>query len=69
MKHASEECFGFQMATKTIAEGLAAAKMAADAGASWIDINCGCPIIGAASLRLVTTMVVAEGCTKVVATE
>jgi len=40
----NETCFGAQMATKTIAEGIASAKVAADAGATWIDLNCGCPI-------------------------
>lgn len=32
------------MATKTIDEGIRCAEMAATAGASWIDLNCGCPI-------------------------
>lgn len=33
---------GAQMATKTIDEGIRCAEMAAEAGASWIDLNCGC---------------------------
>mmetsp|Transcript_16089 Transcript_16089/g.40885 ORF Transcript_16089/g.40885 Transcript_16089/m.40885 type:complete len:451 (-) Transcript_16089:81-1433(-) len=41
---ANEKCFGVQMATKTIDEGVRAAKLAADAGADFIDLNCGCPI-------------------------
>lgn len=41
-----ENCYGFQVATKTIAEGLAASKLAKEAGARWMDINCGCPIYG-----------------------
>lgn len=41
-----EDCYGFQVATKTIAEGVAASKLAKEAGARWMDINCGCPIYG-----------------------
>ena len=37
---------GFQIATNQISEGVAAAKMAAENGASWLDLNCGCPIHG-----------------------
>jgi hypothetical protein len=36
--------FGVQIATNAIAEGLGAARIAQDAGADWIDLNCGCPI-------------------------
>ena len=39
-------CKGLQVATNTIAEGVGAAKMAADAGCTWLDLNCGCPIYG-----------------------
>ncbi|KAG2493961.1 hypothetical protein HYH03_007891 [Edaphochlamys debaryana] len=42
-----EELFGFQVATKTIDDGMAAAKMAAEGGAAFMDINCGCPIFEA----------------------
>ena len=35
-----------QIATKVISEGVAAATMAAEAGATWLDINCGCPQYG-----------------------
>lgn len=49
-KAANERCYGFQFATKTIGEGLTAAQMAADAGATWVDINCGCPIFGKVAL-------------------
>ena len=45
-KASNEACFGIQIATNAIHEGLAAAKLAAEAGASWIDLNCGCPIYG-----------------------
>ncbi|KAF8063726.1 DUS3L [Scenedesmus sp. PABB004] len=37
----NELCFGVQIATNSIAEGLAASRAAARAGASWIDLNCG----------------------------
>lgn len=37
-----------QIATNAIDEALKAAVMAEEAGASWIDLNCGCPIYGAA---------------------
>ena len=37
---------GVQIATKQIDEGIAAGLMAAQAGATWLDLNCGCPIYG-----------------------
>lgn len=40
---------GVQIATKQIDEGVKAAQMAAEAGADWVDLNCGCPIYGKAS--------------------
>jgi len=43
---ANEACFGFQIATNNIGEGVGAGKMAAEAGAAWLDLNCGCPIYG-----------------------
>ena len=56
--HASERLFGAQIATNSIAEGAAAAEAAARAGATWVDLNCGCPTrdvlrrgLGAALLR------------------
>jgi hypothetical protein len=45
-KAPNEACFGVQVATNNIAEGLKAAQLAADAGAAWLDLNCGCPIYG-----------------------
>jgi tRNA-dihydrouridine synthase 3 len=54
----NEHCFGVQIATNQIDEGTRAARMAADAGATFLDLNCGCPIheatrrgLGAALLR------------------
>ncbi|KXZ53882.1 hypothetical protein GPECTOR_6g800 [Gonium pectorale] len=50
--------FGFQVACKTISDGVAASKLAQEAGAQFLDINCGCPIyeatrrgMGSAMLR------------------
>jgi len=58
-----EELFGVQIATNEIREGVAAARLAADAGACWLDLNCGCPIyeatrrgLGAALLRKPTKL-------------
>ncbi|KAL3140160.1 hypothetical protein ABBQ38_004437 [Trebouxia sp. C0009 RCD-2024] len=60
---ANEDCFGVQIATKQIEEGIAAGLMAAEAGATWLDLNCGCPIyeatrrgLGAALLRKPTKL-------------
>ncbi len=35
---------GAQIATNQIAEGIKAAELAKEAGATWVDLNCGCPI-------------------------
>ncbi|GFR51807.1 hypothetical protein Agub_g14266, partial [Astrephomene gubernaculifera] len=50
--------FGFQVACKTISDGIAASKLAKEGGAQFLDINCGCPIheatrrgMGSAMLR------------------
>lgn len=57
-KHSSEDLFGVQFAALQPEEGIAAARIAVEAGADFIDINCGCPIddttrrgLGAAMLR------------------
>jgi tRNA-dihydrouridine synthase 3 len=54
----NEKYFGFQIATKSSDEALRAAELAVTEGASWIDLNCGCPIyeatrrgLGAAMLK------------------
>ena len=44
---------GVQIATKVADEALAAAKLAAASGASFLDLNCGCPIYGTTRARLV----------------
>lgn len=54
----NEKLYGVQIATNVIDEGVKAGIMAAEAGADWIDLNCGCPIheatrrgLGSALLR------------------
>jgi tRNA-dihydrouridine synthase 3 len=54
----NEKFYGVQIATNVIDEGVKAGKMAAEAGADWVDLNCGCPIyeatrrgLGSALLR------------------
>jgi len=55
---ANERMYGVQIATNAIDEGVAAGKIAAESGATWVDLNCGCPIheatrrgLGSALLR------------------
>ena len=43
-KHAEETCFGVQIAASKAPDAIAAGLAAVERGASWIDINCGCPI-------------------------
>ncbi|GIL91348.1 hypothetical protein Vretifemale_18979 [Volvox reticuliferus] len=57
-KAPGESMFGFQIACKTISDGISASKLAKEAGAQFLDINCGCPIheatrrgMGSAMLR------------------
>ena len=54
----NEELFGVQIATNVIDEGVRAIELAKEHGASWVDLNCGCPIheatrrgLGSALLR------------------
>ena len=42
--HASEEAFGAQLASRDPARFVEAGKVAVDAGAQFVDLNCGCPI-------------------------
>jgi len=53
-----ERCYGVQIATNKIEEGVGASQMIEEAGASFVDLNCGCPIydatrrgVGSALLR------------------
>ena len=57
-KHDSETLFGVQIATNQITEGVNAGRLAHEAGADFVDLNCGCPIhetwkrgLGAALLK------------------
>ena len=57
-RHESETCFGVQIATNSIDEGLYAGAQAQELGAAFLDINCACPIdevtrrgLGASLLR------------------
>jgi tRNA-dihydrouridine synthase 3 len=42
--HASESCFGVQVAVRKPELAVAAARLAVEAGAAFLDVNCGCPI-------------------------
>ena len=55
---ANEDVFGVQIATNDVGEGVAAMRLAREAGADFVDLNCGCPIheatrrgLGSALLR------------------
>jgi tRNA-dihydrouridine synthase 3 len=43
-KHPEEQCFGAQIAASKPADAIAAGIAAAERGALWVDLNCGCPI-------------------------
>ncbi|MBK8980086.1 MAG: tRNA-dihydrouridine synthase family protein [Planctomycetes bacterium] len=43
-KHASEGCFGVQIAAGRAEDAAAAARIAVERGADFVDLNCGCPI-------------------------
>src|SRR5687768_6631367 len=43
-KHPDESCFGAQIAASKPADAIAAVNAAAERGAAWVDLNCGCPI-------------------------
>jgi tRNA-dihydrouridine synthase 3 len=44
-KHAEETCFGAQIAASKPADAIAAGLAAAERGALFVDLNCGCPIL------------------------
>lgn len=48
----NEQLFAVQIATNGVDEGLSAVKMAHEAGADWVDLNCGCPIYEATRRNL-----------------
>ncbi len=43
-KHPDETCFGAQIAASRPGDAIAAGLAAVERGASWVDLNCGCPI-------------------------
>lgn len=43
-KHPDETCFGAQIAASRADDALVAGNAAAERGAAWVDLNCGCPI-------------------------
>ena len=43
-KHPDESCFGAQIAASKASDAIAASLAAVERGASWVDLNCGCPI-------------------------
>jgi tRNA-dihydrouridine synthase 3 len=43
-KHPDESCFGAQIAASKAPDAIFAGKAAAERGALWVDLNCGCPI-------------------------
>jgi tRNA-dihydrouridine synthase 3 len=43
-RHSSEQLFGAQIAAKAADEAIKAITLAESYGASWVDLNCGCPI-------------------------
>jgi len=43
-KHPDETCFGVQIAASKAPDAITAGLAAVERGASWIDLNCGCPI-------------------------
>ena len=46
-RHSSERSFGFQIATKSADEAIAAVRLAQEAGVDFVDLNVGCPIFEA----------------------
>ncbi|MCR9244900.1 MAG: tRNA-dihydrouridine synthase family protein [bacterium] len=63
-KHQDETCFGVQLAALKPDESVAAGLAAVEQGASWVDINCGCPIrdvvrrgMGAVLMKKTNTLV------------
>ena len=55
-KAEEEGCYGLQIATKTISEGLESARLAKESGARFLDLNCGCPIYEASRRGLGAVM-------------
>ena len=55
-KHPDETCFGVQLASSRADDAVIAAAAAVERGATWIDLNCGCPIHDIVKRRMGATL-------------
>lgn len=55
-KHDDETCFGAQIAAMRIDDAVRAGEVAVANGASWVDLNCGCPIHDIVKRRMGATL-------------
>lgn len=55
-KHPDETCFGAQIAASRADDAIRAGVAAAERGASWVDLNCGCPIHDVVRRRMGATL-------------
>lgn len=55
-KHDDESCFGAQIAAMRIDDAVRAGEEAVARGASWVDLNCGCPIHDIVKRRMGATL-------------
>ena len=55
-KHKDEGCFGAQIAAMRIDDAVRAGAEAVERGASWVDLNCGCPIHDIVKRRMGATL-------------
>lgn len=55
-KHPEETCFGVQLAASRPDDAIPAAAAAVERGATWIDLNCGCPIHDIVKRRMGATL-------------
>lgn len=55
-KHPDETCFGAQIAASRADDAVHAGHRAAERGASWVDLNCGCPIHDIVKRRMGATL-------------
>ncbi len=55
-KHDEETCFGAQIAASRIDDAVRAGNAAAERGAKWVDLNCGCPIHDIVKRRMGATL-------------
>jgi tRNA-dihydrouridine synthase 3 len=55
-KHPDETCFGAQIAASRAPDAIAAGLAAVERGATWVDLNCGCPIHDVVKRRMGATL-------------